>query len=616
MAKARGRVRAPELRGAGGWVNTGGRELSLAALRGRFVLLDFWTSACANCLHVLDELRPLEGRDDLVVLGVHSPKFPHEAERAAVEAAVERYGVRHPVLSDPDLHTWRQYAVNAWPTLVLVDPEGYVVARAAGEGHAADLAALAAELGGDHGAVAPADPAAGRVAGSDAAGLTGLRYPAGIARRAGGTFLVADTGHHSVVELAADGETVLRRFGSGERGRADGDPEAASFAEPQGVTVLPDGTAVVADTGNHLLRTVRPDTGAVGTLVDLADALVGTATVPGPVPRVPSPWAVASWGGRLVVAAAGVHLLLGTGGGGVDLLAGTTVEGLRDGPALDGWLAQPSGLAADGDRLWFVDAETSSLRWLRGGVLGTAVGEGLFDFGLVDGAAEQARFQHPLGVTLLPDRTVAVLDTYNGAVRRYDPRTGTVTTLATGLAEPAGAVVDGTDLVVVESAAHRLTRLPLPPTEVGTGPVTVAVAYAPRPGRKIDDRWGPAASLTITADPPDLLATPDAPGPAVSLSPVSPPGPAASPDPVAPPGSAAPTGPAASAGPVEAGQASDDGGDALTSRLRLVGTGRLRVTARAASCDDDACYLATRTWDLTVTAGGPDRVDLLLDDQP
>src|SRR3954466_6839067 len=109
-----GRVRAPELRGAGGWLNTGRRELTLAGLRGRIVLLDFWTSACANCLHVIEELRPLEARyaDVLTTIGVHSPKFPHEAEHAAVEAAVRRYDVRHPVLDDPDLSTWRQYAVN------------------------------------------------------------------------------------------------------------------------------------------------------------------------------------------------------------------------------------------------------------------------------------------------------------------------------------------------------------------------------------------------------------------------------------------------------------------------------------------------------------------------
>lgn len=604
--RARGRVRAPELRGAGGWLNTGGRDLSLAGLRGRIVLLDFWTSACANCLHVLDELRPLEARyaDVLVILGVHSPKFPHEAEHAAVAAAVERHDVRHPVLDDPDLHTWRQYAVNAWPTLVLVDPEGYVVATAAGEGHAAALGELVEELVAEYGdrlrrggdlAVPPVEAG------------TPLRYPGGIAVTPAGTLLVADAGHHSLVELAADGETVLRRIGSGTRGRADGGPGEASFAEPQGLLVLPRRTAgvdvVVADTANHLLRGVRLDTGEVTTVVDLPAALATVETVPGRVPPVPSPWDVAWWDGRLVVAAAGVHLLLtadlpatspadlavdvaadlpggsdgsgGSGGsdlpggpdgsGGAVVLAGTAVEGLKDGPALDGWLAQPSGLAADGPRLWFVDAETSSLRWLEDGALHTAVGAGLFDFGRVDGPAGQARFQHPLGVTRLPDGSVAVLDTYNGAVRRFDPRTATVDTVRTGLAEPTGAVVVGTDLVVVESAAHRLTRIPLAETrEVGAGDVTVEVAFTPPPGEHLDDRWGPPTNLTVTG-----LAT----------------GPVTGPD--------------------------------LTRVVRLAAGTRPHVGAYAASCDEDAehpaCHLARREWDLVVTEDGPTSVRLLLD---
>src|SRR5689334_5559992 len=120
------RVRAPELRGRGGYV--GEAAPTLAALRGRVVLLDFWTSGCINCVHVLDELAALERRfgERLTVIGVHSPKFPGEREHAAVEHAVERLGVGHPVLDDPELETWRAYAVRAWPTLVLIDPEGYV----------------------------------------------------------------------------------------------------------------------------------------------------------------------------------------------------------------------------------------------------------------------------------------------------------------------------------------------------------------------------------------------------------------------------------------------------------------------------------------------------------
>jgi thiol-disulfide isomerase/thioredoxin len=83
------RVRAPELRGRA-WLNTGGTDLSLADLRGRVVLLDFWTFCCVNCLHVLDELSPLEEKyaDVLVTVGVHSPKFTHEADPEALAAAV------------------------------------------------------------------------------------------------------------------------------------------------------------------------------------------------------------------------------------------------------------------------------------------------------------------------------------------------------------------------------------------------------------------------------------------------------------------------------------------------------------------------------------------------
>src|SRR5207244_5355390 len=136
-----------------------------------------------------------------------------------------------------------------------------------------------------------------------------------------------------------------------------------------------------------------------------------------------------------------------------------TVEARRDGPLAEAWLAQPSGLSAGRDgRLWVADSESSALRFVSDGALHTAVGQGLFDFGHVDGPATEALLQHPLGVLALPDGAVLVADTYNGAVRRYAD--GAVSTVATGLAEPSDLVLtpDG-DVVVVESAGHRLTRL-------------------------------------------------------------------------------------------------------------------------------------------------------------
>jgi sugar lactone lactonase YvrE len=542
------RVRAPELAGRG-WLNTGGRELRLADLRGRIVVLDFWTFCCINCLHVLDELRPIEERyaDILVVIGVHSPKFAHERDPAALAAAVERYGVTHPVLDDPELVTWRQYTARAWPTLAVIDPEGYLVASMAGEGHAAGLGRLVDKLAATHREKGTLRPASERSsAASDAAGFsagwqgepppppaTALRFPGKALALPDGGLLVSDSARHSLVELAPDGETVRRRIGAGTRGRADGSAATAQFSEPQGLCRLPEQVArqvgyelVVADTVNHLLRGM--------TLAGEVRTVAGTGRPwRGEVDHDPhdasavdlsSPWDVAWYGERVIVAMAGIHQLwwfdpvARTAG----MWAGTTVEGLRDGPLRDAWLAQPSGLSvsADGRRLWVADSETSALRWVEDGELRTAIGVGLFEFGHANGPAGEALLQHPLGVAAMPDGAVLVADTYNGAVRRYDPAGRTVATVATGLAEPSDLLLtpDG-QVLVVESAAHRVSRLApgavsdgatrlrteRPATALAAGEVRLEVVFEPAPGQKLDESFGPATRLEVTASPAGLL---------------------------------------------------------------------------------------------------------------
>ena len=284
------RVRASELVGRG-WLNTGGKSLDLESLRGKIVLLDFWTFCCINCLHVLDELRPLEQQysDVLVTVGVHSPKFEHEADPVALAAAVERYEIHHPVLDDPELDTWKAYTARAWPTLVVLDPEGYIVAHLSGEGHADGLAVLIPELIAEHEAkgtlrrgdgpyVAP-EPTSGTLRFPGKA----LYLPAGrggasagnpAADEAGaGSWLVTDTGHHRLVELSTDCETVLGTYGSGEKGYADGGTADARFNEPQGLVLLPADVAakagydvVIADSVNHRLRGLSLTDGTATTL--------------------------------------------------------------------------------------------------------------------------------------------------------------------------------------------------------------------------------------------------------------------------------------------------------------------------------------------------------------
>ena len=436
------RLRAPELAGRG-WLNTGGAELSLADLRGRIVVLDFWTFCCVNCLHVLDELRPLEEKyaDSLVLIGVHSPKFEHEADPDALVAAVERYAVHHPVLDDPDLVTWQAYTARAWPTLVVIDPEGYIVASMSGEGHAHGLSVLVEELIAEHSAKGTLRQGDSPYAAPEPA-ETALRFPGKVAALPDGSFVVSDTTHHEIVWLEPDLVTERRRFSgtSGTSGTADGNDE---LAEPQGVLVLPSATAervgydvVVADSVHHQVKGLRLSDGTWTVLAGTGEQLrERSGSGPALKQALSTPWDLAWFIDRVVIAMAGVHQLwalhLATdpADNTVAVLGGTSAEGLRDGAADEAWFAQPSGLAvsADGSRLWVADSETSALRSLdvtdEGFVVTTHIGQGLFDFGHRDGAADQALLQHPLGVTVLPDGSVAISDTYNGAIRRFDPVT-------------------------------------------------------------------------------------------------------------------------------------------------------------------------------------------------
>ncbi|WP_348770095.1 NHL domain-containing thioredoxin family protein [Arthrobacter sp. E3] len=564
------RIRASELVGRG-WLNTGGAELNLEMLRGKIVILDFWTFCCINCLHVLDELRPLEEKykDVLVTVGVHSPKFEHEADPVALAAAVERYEIHHPVLDDPELVTWQAYSARAWPTLVVVDPEGYIVAHLSGEGHAAGLESFIPELIAEHEAKGTLHRGDGPYVAPEPVSRD-LRFPGKVLPLASGNFLVSDTGHHRLVETGPDLSTVVRTIGSGTKGHVDGSTAEAQFNEPQGLAVLPDALAaevgydvVVADSVNHRLRGITLATGDVRTLagngvqrlLEAGPARVnddGASTSAANLGTAPlevalsSPWDVAysSTLNAVVIAMAGTHQIFGfdPASGAVTIVAGNGLEGLLDGPADQAWFAQPSGLTEDAKgNIWVADSETSALRVLKfaddGAVsVETAIGEGLFDFGFRDGEAAQARLQHPLGVAVLPDGSVAVADTYNGAVRRYDPATKTVSTLARGLAEPSDVLLDESGdvplLIVVEANKHQLIRLPLPKnalqvdegaaqtqrpkTPVAPGELALTIRFSAPTGQKLDDRWGDPTQLKVSSTPPELLLSGE--GTSVGLS--------------------------------------------------------------------------------------------------
>lgn len=488
-----GITRAPDFDRAGlDWLNVI-RPLSLSDLKGRLVILDFWTFCCINCFHVLPTLRRVEEAfpNDVTVIGVHSPKFDHERDLDALAAAVERYGVTHPVVHDPHMMLWDEYCVRAWPTLVLISPDGWIIGQIAGEPNPDMLLQGIGDMVRQFWQRGEMDPAALPLAPPQEAG-TGvnrdgrLRFPGKIKAcpLAGGGkgWAIADTGHNQIVVVGDDGSELLR-YGAGAAGFEDGPAASATFSGPEGLAC--DAAAIyVADTRNHAIRRIDRDGGQVTTLAGIG--VRGTAlsfAEPGGGTALASPWDLETVNGQLFFANAGAHQIgvLELATGMVRALAGGSGEAIVDGSGENAMLAQPSGLAltAAGDALYFADSETSAVRRLAltgAPRVETIVGAGLFDFGHDNGTLAEARLQHPLGLAWLDAERLVVADSYNGALRMVDLRQGTVSDLdlchsgvCQPLSEPAGIAADGAlRLLVSDTNNHRIVEVRLDRGSVST----------------------------------------------------------------------------------------------------------------------------------------------------
>lgn len=459
------RIRAPELPDTLEWVNCDA-PVRIADQRGKVVLLDFWTYCCINCQHILPDLHYLEQKypDALTVIGLHSPKFPNEKVTANVVKAVNRHHIRHPVANDPTRTVWRQYGVRAWPTIIFIDPEGYVVGALPGEGRRRQLDQLIREhldaaakrglRGNGAVAVRPRPEARGP-----------LSFPGKI-HAAGGRVYVSDTGHNRVLELRADG-SVVRIFGSGSLGLVDGALEEASFNEPQGL-VRADEYLYVADTGNHAVRRIDLLRGEVQTVAGTGEQgrYSGERFTDPLKAALNSPWDLAYDDGRLYIAMAGQHQIwcFDLKRNVVEVVAGSGREDLVDGPLRLAALAQPSGLACAGGHLYVADAEASAVRMidLDRNRVDALVGIGLFEFGDADGVGLDAKLQHPLGVAVDADRgRLWIADTFNHKLKRLDLGTREVRSVDIGipLAEPGGIDLDGDALWVANTNAHTVVRV-------------------------------------------------------------------------------------------------------------------------------------------------------------
>ncbi|WP_246523522.1 thioredoxin-like domain-containing protein [Gemmata palustris] len=483
------KVAAPELEGGTAWLNSGGALTLKKDLKGKIVILDFWTLCCINCIHIMPDLAKLEKKypNELVVIGVHSPKFENEKATASIRKAVLRYQIEHPVINDADHTIWNKYEVEAWPTLVVIDPEGNLVGYTSGEGNYELLDVVVSKLIDEHKKKKTLDekPLRFDLAKFRESGDTPLFFPGKVvADEKGKRLFIADSTHHRLVVTDLQGNKIAV-IGTGAPGKTDGAFDKAQFDDPQGMVVRGD-TVFVADRKNHLIREVDLKAKTVTTIAGSGeqdheiDNRRLARSVPAKQIGLNSPWDLALEGDKLYIAMAGHHQiwLLDLKEKTLTPYAGNGRETIGDGALRKAMFAQPSGLVSDGKNLFVADSEISALRKVPldpEGKVETLVGRGLFTFGDVDGPGQvaddplmqktEARLQHALGVTYA-DGKLFVADTYNSKVKIFDLKTGELKTLVGGnplgwfgpttFNEPSGISYANGKLFVADTNAHRI----------------------------------------------------------------------------------------------------------------------------------------------------------------
>jgi DNA-binding beta-propeller fold protein YncE len=484
------RFPAPGLEGGKAWLNTK-NEITMKDLRGKIVLLDFWTYCCINCMHVLPDLDYLEKKypNEIAVIGVHSAKFDNEKDSENIRGAVMRYEIKHPVVNDASMTIWRKFSVHSWPTLVLVDPEGNYCGYVSGEGNREILETVIDKLIEYHKAKGTLDQTPLHFdLESEKAAPTPLRFPGKVlADEATNRLFISDSNHNRIVISDLQGK-VLDIIGSGVIGEQDGGYAEAQFDHPQGMD-LAGNLLYVADTENHNIR-----------VVDLKEKQVKTFAGTGAQARerngrgaplktaLSSPWDVKLIGDRLFIAMAGPHQIWVLENNVVQPYAGSGREDILNGPLSESALAQPSGITTDGKYLYVVDSEGSSVRKIPldeseevTTIVGTSdlpQGRCLFEFGDIDGIGDDVRLQHPLGIAYR-DGKLYVADSYNHKIKIVDIAKKTAKTyVGTGkagisedpveLSEPAGLSFAGDKLYIADTNNHQIRVIDLKSQKAST----------------------------------------------------------------------------------------------------------------------------------------------------
>ncbi|CAN8241331.1 unnamed protein product [Cochlearia groenlandica] len=481
------------------WLNTTPLQFR-RDLKGKVVILDFWTYCCINCMHVLPDLEFLEKKyKDMpfTVVGVHSAKFDNEKDLEAIRNAVLRYEISHPVVNDGDMYMWRELGINSWPTFAVVSPNGKLIAQIAGEGHRKDLddlVAAALMYYGDKN-VLDGTPLPTRLEKDNDPRLAAspLKFPGKLAiDTLNNRLFISDSNHNRIIVTDLDGNFIVQIGSTGEEGFRDGSFDDAAFNRPQGLAYNSKKNFLyVADTENHALREIDFVNETVRTLAgngtkgsDYQGGKKGTSQA-----RIllNSPWDVCfePVNEKVYVAMAGQHQIweYNVLDGVTKVFSGNGYErNLNGSTPQTTAFAQPSGISLGPDlkEAYIADSESSSIRCLdlkTGGSRLLAGGdpyfsENLFKFGDNDGVGAEVLLQHPLGVLCAKDGQIYLADSYNHKIKKLDPVTKRVVTVAgTGkagfkdgkatvaqLSEPAGLALTENGRLFLADTNNSLIR--------------------------------------------------------------------------------------------------------------------------------------------------------------
>lgn len=469
------------------WLNLS-RPLETSDLKGRIILLDFWTYACVNCIQALPEIKKMEQQfgSKLTVIGVHSGKFDNEKDPRAIRKAVLKYDITHPVINDSQLKIWNNFEIKAWPSFVLINPHGDVEKIYSGENELLRVKKDIKKLIKKYKYQINRDALPIRLEKHDLIGNV-LSFPTKLeyvnnfsykSRHVPAIF-ISNSGQHNIVVTSLVGDIILK-IGSGKEGFEDGSFDVASFSSPQGLLYFAE-KLYVADKGNHALRVIDFKEGKVTTLIgsgqrgevvenngEFSEAKDLELASPTDIEFFPNKETIA-------IANSGTHQILSYNlkSQKISILAGNGSEGIDDGKYPENSLAQTEDMSAYGHKLYFIDSESSSLRSLdENGNVKTLIGKDLFKFGHENGGIDKALMQHPLGL-IVDDTGAYISDSFNHTIRKYDFSSGQIRDLigakkrgdgvgsasATQFDEPDGIVAVLDRFYVADSNNNRILTI-------------------------------------------------------------------------------------------------------------------------------------------------------------